>query len=233
MPTHQNNNGSRVVKTTRNLEVACGDEVYQLGPLSHDNSKKLFYMRLFGGEDNCPAHHPEEASEKILHKCGGVPLAIITMASLLVGKSRNDWFEVCNSPGFYGGRDNRQVDDTEWILSLSYYDLPSHLKTCLLYLSVYPEDYEIEKDSLIWKWVAEGFIEKKTGTSLFQRGEEYFHQLINRSMIQGVESEVDYLSLTLCLKCVLLVRQGRDQVHGLCWWEFTNRTKTLLIPLYP
>ena len=94
------------------------------------------------------------------------------MASLLVGKSRNDWFEVCNSPGFYGGRDNRQVDDTEWILSLSYYDLPSHLKTCLLYLSVYPEDYEIEKDSLIWKWVAEGFIEKKTGTSLFQRGEE-------------------------------------------------------------
>ncbi|XP_066338615.1 disease resistance protein RGA5-like isoform X2 [Miscanthus floridulus] len=61
---HQNNNGSRVVKTTRNLEVACGDEVYQLGPLSHDNSKKLFYMRLFGGEDNCPAHHPEEASKR-------------------------------------------------------------------------------------------------------------------------------------------------------------------------
>ena len=186
---HQNNNRSRVVKTTRNLEVTCGDEIYQLGPLSHDNSKKLFYMRLFGREDNCPTHHPEEASEKILHKCGGVPLAIITMASLLVGKSRNDWFEVCNSPGFYGGRDSRQVDDTEWILSLSYYDLPSHLKTCLLYISVYPEDYEIEKDSLIWKWVAEGFIEKKTGTSLFQQGEEYFHQLINRSMIQGVESE--------------------------------------------
>ena len=38
---------------------------------------------------------------------------------------------------------------------------------------------------------------------------------------------------TLCLKCVLLIRQGRDQVHGLCWWENTNRTKTLLIALYP
>jgi disease resistance protein RPM1 len=83
---HQNNNGSRVVKTTRNLDVACGDEVYQLGPLSHDNSKKLFYMRLYGGEDKCPAHHPEEASEKVLDKCGSVPLAIITMASSLVGK---------------------------------------------------------------------------------------------------------------------------------------------------
>ncbi|XP_066383730.1 putative disease resistance RPP13-like protein 3 [Miscanthus floridulus] len=188
---HRSNNGSRVVKTTRNLEVACGDEVYQLGPLSHDNSKKLFYMRLYGGEDKCPAHHPEEASQKILDKCGGVPLAIITMASLLVGKSREDWFEVYSSRGFYCGRENKQVDDTVWILSLSYYDLPSHLKTCLLYLSVYPEDNQIEKDSLIWKWVAEGFIEKKTGTSLFQRGEEYFHQLINRNMIQGTKSVLD------------------------------------------
>ena len=38
-------------------------------------------------------------------------------------------------------------------------------------------------------------------------------------------------SLTLCLNCVLLIRQGRDQVHGLYWWENTNRTKTLLILL--
>ncbi|XP_066334245.1 disease resistance protein Pik-2-like [Miscanthus floridulus] len=184
--------GSRIIKTTRKREVACSDEVYyKLDPLSHDNSEKLFYMRPYGGEDKCPAHHPEVASQKILNKCGGLPLAIITMASLLVGKSRVDWFEVCSSPGFYRGRENMQVDDTVWILWLSYYDLPSHLKTCLLYLSVYPEDCEIEKDSLIWKWVAEGFIEKKTGTSLFQRGEEYFHQLINRNMIQGTESELD------------------------------------------
>ncbi|CAD6342904.1 unnamed protein product [Miscanthus lutarioriparius] len=211
---HQNNNGSRVVKTTRNLEVACGDEVYQLGPLSHDNSKKLFYMRLYGGEDKCPAHHPEEASQKILDKCGGVPLAIITMASLLVGKSREDWFEVCSSPGFYRGRENKQVDDTVWILSLSYYDLPSHLKTCLLYLSVYPEDYVIKKDSLIWKWVAEGFIEKKTGRSLFQRGEKYFHQLINRNMIQGVESEEEGI-----IHCCRVHDMVLDLIRGLAGEE--------------
>ena len=35
-------------------------------------------------------------------------------------------------------------------------------------------------------------------------------------------------SPTLCLKCVLLIRQGRDQVHGLCWWENTNRTKNFI-----
>ncbi|CAO2142303.1 unnamed protein product [Urochloa humidicola] len=190
----QTNSGSRVIITTRNREVASEEEVYELDPLSSGDSKRLFYIRLFGSEGKCPAHHPAEASEKILKKCGGVPLAIITMASLLVGKSTEDWIDLCNSPGFYRGKGNQQVDDTEWILSLSYYDLPSYLKTCLLYLSMYPEDYEIEKDSLIWKWIAEGFVEKKRGTSLFQQGEEYFTQLLNRSMIQVVESDI-YMGL--------------------------------------
>ncbi|CAO2150437.1 unnamed protein product, partial [Urochloa humidicola] len=186
----ENGSGNRVVTTTRNRDVASSEVVYELEPLSCHNSKTLFYTRLFGIKGECPANHPAEASQEILKKCGGVPLAIITMASFLVGKSREEWSDVCNYPGFYGGNGNQQVQDIEWILSLSYYDLPSYLKTCLLYLSVYPEDYEIEKDSLIWKWIAEGFVvEKKTGTSLFLRGEEYFNQLINRNMIQAIGSK--------------------------------------------
>ncbi|RCV19562.1 hypothetical protein SETIT_3G395700v2 [Setaria italica] len=185
----ENNSGSTAITTTRNRDVASREEVYELRTLPLDHSEKLFKTRLFGVNGEYPASHPAVASEKILKKCGGIPLAIITMASLLVGKSREDWFDVCNAPGFYRGKGNQQVDDTEWILSLSYYHLPSYLRTCLLYLSVYLEDYEIEKDSLIWKWIAEGFVEKKRGTSLFQQGEEYFNQLINRSMIQAIESD--------------------------------------------
>jgi hypothetical protein len=188
---------SRVITTTRNVEVAreCG-EVYKLEPLPFDKSKKLFYMRIFGSEGKCPDTQLDEASDKMLKKCDGVPLAIITMASLLVGKSREEWIEVCHSIVFRDKKKNHQVSDTEWILTLSYHDLPAHLKTCLLYLSAFPEDFVIDKDPLIRKWVAEGFVHnKEPGTSLFEVGEEYFNELINRSMIQVVEEEEQFMVL--------------------------------------
>jgi len=67
---------------------------------------------------------------------------------------------------------------------LSYYDLPCHLKTCFLYLSVFPEDYRIDREELIRMWIAEGFITQVKGQSLEQIGENYFSDLINRSLIQ-------------------------------------------------
>lgn len=44
------------------------------------------------------------------------------------------------------------------ILSLSYKNLPRQLKTCFLYLGIYPEDYITERDDLVRRWVAEGLV---------------------------------------------------------------------------
>nr|XP_051189945.1 disease resistance protein RGA5-like [Lolium perenne] len=43
-------------------------------------------------------------------------------------------------------------------INLRYNNLPLHLKTCLLYLSMYPEGWTIMKNGVIKQWVAEGFI---------------------------------------------------------------------------
>uniref|UniRef100_A0A0D9Y064 AAA+ ATPase domain-containing protein n=1 Tax=Leersia perrieri TaxID=77586 RepID=A0A0D9Y064_9ORYZ len=181
--------GSRIIVTTRNKVVAeyAGGGVYELKPLSDDDSRNLFYKRIFDSKDDCPTDL-HAVIEKILKKCGGVPLAIITIACLLASKPRHsqEWENVNRSISS-GLEDSLDVGKMRKILSLSFNDLPFHLKTCLLSLSKYPEDEMIRKDVLIWSWLAEGFITEETqhaGTSLQEIGESYFSELINRSLIQ-------------------------------------------------
>ncbi|CAO2144162.1 unnamed protein product, partial [Urochloa humidicola] len=121
-----NNCYSRVITTTRIAGVAAAccsstnSTIYKLKPLSHNDSKKLFYNRIFGDEARC---HPElkEISEKILRKCYGVPLAIITIASLLANKPKhiNQWNSVRSSIGS-GTEKFHSMENMRQILSISY-----------------------------------------------------------------------------------------------------------------
>ncbi|KQJ86320.1 putative disease resistance RPP13-like protein 3 [Brachypodium distachyon] len=192
-----NNFGSKIMTTTRSTTIAkscCSphhDNVYEITPLSADNSKSLFLKRIFGSEDICPPQL-EETSSEILKKCGGSPLAIITIASLLTNKAstNEEWEKVYKSIGSTLQKDP-SIEEMRGILSLSYDDLPHHLKTCLLYLSIFPEDYEIQRDQLIRRWIAEGFINADGGQNLEEIGDCYFNDLINRSMIQPVKIQYD------------------------------------------
>ncbi|CAN6226860.1 unnamed protein product, partial [Urochloa humidicola] len=196
----------RVLITTRILNVATkADEVYKLPPLPYASSRELFYSRISGDEGKCVDNNNQldEVSDEILTKCAGIPLAIITMASLLVGKPRDKWFEIYKSVGFCRVQNKEAVENTIMrILSFSYYDLPTHLRTCLLYLTAFPEDSFIPKESLVWKWVAEGFINEVQGLSLFEIGEGYFNDLINRSLIQEAVESPDELFEMLHGCCV-------------------------------
>ncbi|KAM3253640.1 hypothetical protein ACQJBY_047624 [Aegilops geniculata] len=79
--------GSKIVITTRIFEVATiATDVYKLHPLTHDYSEELFYATLSPEEGRCENKVTDEVIKKILQKCGGVPLAIITIACLLASK---------------------------------------------------------------------------------------------------------------------------------------------------
>jgi hypothetical protein len=189
----ENKLGSRIIVTTRRIDVAeyVGGCCYMMKPLTREKSKILFYGRTFGSEGKCP---PElsHASEKILNKCGGVPLAIITISSLLASKSKNikEWFYLADSIGSGILERSAEMEIMWKILLRSYSDLPARLKTCLLYLSIFPEDCEIGMHRLIWRWIAEGFFsEELVLDGLFKTGESCFHELIRRSMVQPVTLE--------------------------------------------
>uniref|UniRef100_A0ACD5WR67 Uncharacterized protein n=1 Tax=Avena sativa TaxID=4498 RepID=A0ACD5WR67_AVESA len=192
-----NEYGSRIITTTRIHKVAeQAGGVYNLSPLSSIESRQLFNQRLFGVEDKCPPNHLHDISEKILKKCGGVPLAIITIASMLASKTEKEythryWSLVYRSMGSGLQNSSDDLRDMRRILSVSYYDLPAHLKTCLLYLSLYPEDHEINIKEVVWRWIGEGFIHDQQGRSLYEVGEDYFHELISKSLIQPLDIDVD------------------------------------------
>ena len=71
---------------------------------------------------------------------------MIAISGLLanIGTTENLWNQLKDSIGRALER-NSTVERMMNILSLSYLDLPTHIKTCLLYLSIFPEDSVIEK----------------------------------------------------------------------------------------
>jgi hypothetical protein len=155
-------------------------------PLSEQDSRKLFFNRIFGSEDGCPSHLTD-VSCKILKKCGGLPLAIVTVASILAcqpTRLKEQWEYIQSSLSTNKFARKSTLEDMMHILELSYKSLPHHLKACFLYLGAYPEDCVISKVELIKRWVAEGFVSHSPGQDAWVIAENYFNELVNRSMIQ-------------------------------------------------
>uniref|UniRef100_A0A8R7R7L2 NB-ARC domain-containing protein n=1 Tax=Triticum urartu TaxID=4572 RepID=A0A8R7R7L2_TRIUA len=134
----------------------------------------------------------KEVSDAILNKCGGLSLAIVTISSLLANRlaTKEEWEKVKRAIGSALER-KQSLEGMSRILSLSYNDLPLNLKTCLLYFSIFPEDYLIDRKRLVRHWIAEGFISDERGLSKQEVAENYFYELINKSMVQPVDIEYD------------------------------------------
>nr|UBY07421.1 NBS-LRR disease resistance protein [Dasypyrum villosum] len=185
---------SRIITTTRINSVAhscCSSfngRIYNIRALDMVHSRQLFHRRLFKSDEDCPSYL-EEISEQILEKCDGLPLAIIAISGLLANTERreNMWNQVKDSIGRALER-NPSVEGMMKILSLSYFDLPAYLKTCLLYLSIYQEDSTIKKVDLIRRWIGEGFIHRDGIYTAYELGERCFNELVNRGLIQPAKT---------------------------------------------
>jgi hypothetical protein len=146
----------------------------------------LFFSSVFGPQYECP---PElrEISHAIISKCGGLPLAIVTVAGVLSSKpGLGDQWDYVNKSIGHSLSTNPTSEGMKQVLDLSYNILPQHLKACILYTGLYEEDIIIWKDDLVNQWIAEGFIEATEGQDKKEITRSFFDRLISRKLILPV-----------------------------------------------
>ncbi|KAL6864847.1 hypothetical protein ACP4OV_015998 [Aristida adscensionis] len=198
---------SRILTITEVDAVAhrCGGHrsknmhIFRMEPLSKERQHELFFSRfvakqseyseIFGEDASEIRYFKKEISSEIISRCGGFPLAIIAIASLLAREPPNSieqWNYIWSSLSSSFGT-NATKEGMAEVLSLCYNNLPDHLKTCMLYMSLYQEDDLIWKDDLVRQWITEGFICAKNSESMVEVASSYFHELLSRGMIQPVD----------------------------------------------
>jgi hypothetical protein len=191
--------GSKVLITTRSkrvAEITCTLPPYLLGGLSVSNSWDLFKRMAFKDGEEPENAKFVEIGREIIKKCAQVPLAIKSIGSLLYFKnSEADWLYFKNNELYKITQHDNSIFP---ILKLSYDRLPSQLKQCFAFCSLFPKDYTIEVEVLIQLWIAQGFIHWSDRTRCLEDvGREYFIDLLWRSFFQDIQRD-EYGDIKRC-----------------------------------
>ncbi|XP_072979439.1 disease resistance protein RPM1-like isoform X1 [Typha angustifolia] len=185
-----NDKRSRIIITTRIDGVAslAHDRCkLQLKPLGDEEAWDLFCKRMFR-DHVCPSEI-DKCAKEFVTKCQGLPLAIVSVGRLLSSlgqQTESKWSRVYHRFN-WELEQNSSLEDLRNVLYLSYKDLPTYLKSCFLYCSMFPEDYLLSKKRLIRLWIAEGFVLERGSNTLEEVAEDHLNELIKRSMLQVVE----------------------------------------------
>ncbi|XP_050284776.1 putative disease resistance protein RGA4 isoform X4 [Quercus robur] len=181
--------GSKIIITTRIklvAEITRTISPYFLKGLSEEQSWVLFRQVAFRKWQETNNPKLMTIGREIVNLCQGVPLAIKSIGNVLYFKEKeSEWSFV---------KSNIEANVIQGgeifpILELSYNHLPSHLKSCFAYCSLFPKDYEMDKETVIQLWIAQGFVQSSNkNQQLEDVGDEYFKDLLWRSFFEEVET---------------------------------------------
>ncbi|KAJ0673229.1 putative P-loop containing nucleoside triphosphate hydrolase, leucine-rich repeat domain superfamily [Helianthus annuus] len=197
LPFHSGARGSKVIMTSRKeqlLKMLGFDNLDHLETLSSEDALSLFALHALGVDnfDSHPTLGPK--GERIVEKCGRLPLALKAIGRLLRAKTDEEkWDDVLNSKIWDSNCDGDLSADWKAIvpaLRLSYHDLSANLKRLFAYCSLFPKDYLFDREELVLLWLGEGFLNKSNATMSPERlGNEYFEELLSRSFFQNAPNK--------------------------------------------
>ncbi|XP_073266098.1 putative disease resistance protein RGA4 [Populus alba] len=181
--------GSKIVVTTRSHVIAkftSTIEPHVLKGLSVDESWDLFRRKAFPQGQEW-GHVHERIRKEIVERCCGVPLVIKAIARLTSLKDRAQWlsFILDELP------DSIRDDNIIQTLKLSYDALPSFMKHCFAYCSLFPKGHKIDVKYLIRLWIAQGFVSSSNSGRRFIEivGLKCFESLLWRSFFHEVKKD--------------------------------------------
>ncbi|RWW55824.1 hypothetical protein BHE74_00037498 [Ensete ventricosum] len=117
--------------------------------------------------------HPnlENMDQMIVKNFKGLPLAAKAIGSLLFSKlEEEEWKSILRTKIWELPVDKNILP----ALSLSYKHLPSHLKYCFVFCSIFHKDFIFDKDRLVKTWMVLGFIQPPRGKQMMDIRSNYF-----------------------------------------------------------
>ncbi|XP_004300918.1 PREDICTED: putative disease resistance RPP13-like protein 1 [Fragaria vesca subsp. vesca] len=173
--------GSKIMMTTRS-EISASivaSTFYRLDPLCDKACWEIIKQR-----GNLDGQTDLEANGlAISKKCKGHPwVAKVIGSSLHSGEM--EWDALLKNEFWELQEHKTQI--YPGLKLLSYDDMPSYLKRCFSYCSIFPRDHVVEMDDLVQLWAAEGFIRSQGTTEIEDVGRQYFEDLHSRSVFSQV-----------------------------------------------
>jgi len=188
-------------------------------PLSTEEGWELFRSRAFPNRA-VPDNNLEAIARQIASDCKGFPLAINTVAAALALKrSADEWSRALvlmknvdpSFPSTHRTLDAEIYQRLRW----SYNDLPNNLKMCFLFCAAFPEDEEINVETLVEMWTAEGLVTGKGTTYFRDAGQEYMDILVDRCLIEYVDMEKHEIKVPHVLRD-MAIYIGQREDNWLC-----------------
>ncbi|XP_073003574.1 putative disease resistance protein RGA1 [Typha latifolia] len=177
--------GSVILLTTRMEKVAkmmTGTmEPMFLKGLSKKDYWEFFKNCAFGDEDPNDHKKLQDIGRRVAENLKGSPLAAKTLGGILNANLNDEhWERILNSEIW---KLKQSETDIMPVLKLSYQYLPSDLKPCFRFCRIFPQDYEFNKDKLVYMWMALGLLQEPINENRRPEdiGDEYLNDLVGKS----------------------------------------------------
>ncbi|GKV47489.1 hypothetical protein SLEP1_g54391 [Rubroshorea leprosula] len=216
--------GNSIVVTTSSKQVVASTSLMDAVPMQEYELQKL-------SDEGCRLIMEEKILRSsrittipmdlldIAKQCGGLPLVAAVIGETLSHHTDADeWLAIKNNMVW----DSPHRMEIVSKLKKSFDHLPSPLKKCFSYCSIFPKGFEIRRDDLVQLWLARGFLHQYDDRKSDKEedvGDKYLNDLVSNYLFQDVEMD-KYGNIKSC--------KMHDDVHNLAL--FISKYETCIWP---